>query len=1222
VQHSGALARLLNSQRAEEQLAASCPAKVKRENSGGIVESDGSEHGHFPSSLYVRDTDLNRNFQEELDSRSKQLRRRRRSTTSATTPGKSPRATPRMTPGRSSRRVVQGVSGYGRQWREERVLAGWHQELGQAFCYQLQAKIYAVDERVATEWIRKQQGGLERLVNDTLDLRFFGVDSASQAAADTLLKKVDKVSTFFPCSRYIEEEWRRWGYPSHLNEFNERIALLRLWVAGRTELANFNEKAPKMSQLIRRSRSGGLPAVCAVRKQACKIVPGAVCHHKSCQEQITYDFISGWLTRITTLIEELTNAAADWQHVGLSDHHDAVANAVRRLMELGGQLVERTSGENIEEYMVLVKDLLGLTINPNSQKWREHLHDSARTEYEELFCALFNAYFDMLRKVGWHLKPELRPESWLEKPDVRLKGGRELLEVDGQLVRRCTYDMYSTTEFMQKRKEVLLREWQFAQSLLDIAQQQQRSAIANVFSSGMLKLATNLLRDAALICEHHAGLSEYKNLCTIAPQVMRDFLLGDLAFSRRVCEHVELAAAFEVIHSKQLLQRLSEAGFRAIRVTHGARAKRLSWDQDESKPARHLFQNGSERRMIVTKPSSPFTVRQTQQRMLLIPPTVTETQVKALLQAWGARESIQGYIVLIDYELDGIDESDWAQFPTCSWADHIRMNTTTNSLVFDTIVEDGCAVVVAASAARLKACCHKLEEVAIAVRHSRAGSVKLVVEQTTGLEQTKLRRDEIHSAILNVAHSLLAHAKSATEEAAGIWEVEEDAWSTAFQYCKEVSTFNLPAHESTALRNAGLDAALSYDKYKAEMMQQEQAEILDQATAEVHLGLAAIVSLKQKAGRARKKTVEFMATQARALPKPGSKSDVHSRRFSAPNAVELGDLAGSIDLSRFVSSSDEEDEQEVKASTVPRNFMSPLDATSTKKHLSPFGPSRFEKSIKEREQNGRHILALARDGQWPDVDKLLLSEAGSCKSCRNFLALVGVVDDSFKMDSGKCAACKYDPLVMHDVKLLRDQVIGLQVENETAVAEDASSDDDDHDDGQTTFIDKFLQNDRITVFGTSSHFLEETTQSCEKVRELLQDQPVLEYDLGLKSNLKVKEAVKKELRTYELPQVFFGKDWIGGLRELQPMWQAGTLQSLIDQFIQQNREWTEVAWEELKFGSRLGSGASGTVRMAKWHGNDYAVKIFNTEDVNDFHDGDSVLFSTVLVHYTRRIPYR
>ena len=88
------------------------------------------------------------------------------------------------------------------------------------------------------------------------------------------------------------------------------------------------------------------------------------------------------------------------------------------------------------------------------------------------------------------------------------------------------------------------------------------------------------------------------------------------------------------------------------------------------------------------------------------------------------------------------------------------------------------------------------------------------------------------------------------------------------------------------------------------------------------------------------------------------------------------------------------------------------------------------------------------------------------------------------------------------------------------------------------------------------------------------------------------------------------------------MWPAGTLQSLIDQFIQQNREWTEVAWEELKFGSRLGSGASGTVRMAKWHGNDYAVKIFNTEDVNDFHDGDPVPFSTVLVHYTRRIPYR
>ena len=202
---------------------------------------------------------------------------------------------------------------------------------------------------------------------------------------------------------------------------------------------------------------------------------------------------------------------------------------------------------------------------------------------------------------------------------------------------------------------------------------------------------------------------------------------------------------------------------------------------------------------------------------------------------------------------------------------------------------------------------------------------------------------------------------------------------------------------------------------------------------------------------------------------------------------------------------------------------------------------------------------------------------------------------------------------MHDVKLLRDQTIGLETVGGKAHhhrpdRDDCSSDDEHDENGDDRFIDKFLDANRITIFGTSSHFLEETTRSCEQVRKLLANQPLLEYDLGLKEHVAVKEALKRQLRgTYELPQVFFGKDWIGGLRVLQEDQAAGTLQSLIDQFIKSNREWTEIPFEQLKFGAKLGAGASGTVRVAKWHGNDYAVKIFNPGDVNDFHDEMSIL---------------
>ena len=236
-----------------------------------------------------------------------------------------------------------------------------------------------------------------------------------------------------------------------------------------------------------------------------------------------------------------------------------------QLLDLAVHLVEParvTDDHLVAAYVQFAKQLLDLATGPASHRWREHLDSEVR--YDELLGALFAQYFEMLRRVGWHLKPELRPESWLEKPTLTLHcssyssihpghrsnpngetphtaagaashgpsgggvggGGAGVgepeLVVDAE--HRCRWvtrpAVYTTAEFVGVRRDTLASEWQFAQQLLDrTLSKTQRSALAKVFSAGMLKLARDLLRDAALICEHHAGRSEYKTLCTIAPQV-------------------------------------------------------------------------------------------------------------------------------------------------------------------------------------------------------------------------------------------------------------------------------------------------------------------------------------------------------------------------------------------------------------------------------------------------------------------------------------------------------------------------------------------------------------------------------------------------------------------------------------------------------------------------------------------------------------------------------
>ena len=138
---------------------------------------------------------------------------------------------------------------------------------------------------------------------------------------------------------------------------------------------------------------------------------------------------------------------------------------------------------------------------------------------------------------------------------------------------------------------------------------------------------------------------------------------------------------------------------------------------------------------------------------------------------------------------------------------------------------------------------------------------------------------------------------------------------------------------------------------------------------------------------------------------------------------------------------------------------------------------------------------------------------------------------------------------------------------------------------------------------TTRSWREQTLLDCQYVRELLaehaQGVPTQEYDLGQKSRATLRDAMRRHLAIVELPQVFFGKDWIGSAKELREIHEANQLQSLLQQFVRV-KDYEEVHPSQLRLGERLGVGVSGEVRAALWSGNECAVKLFNTDDVRDF----------------------
>jgi hypothetical protein len=152
-----------------------------------------------------------------------------------------------------------------------------------------------------------------------------------------------------------------------------------------------------------------------------------------------------------------------------------------------------------------------------------------------------------------------------------------------------------------------------------------------------------------------------------------------------------------------------------------------------------------------------------------------------------------------------------------------------------------------------------------------------------------------------------------------------------------------------------------------------------------------------------------------------------------------------------------------------------------------------------------------------------------------------------------------------------------------------------------------LKPGRITLFTTSDTYVPQIKEDCATMREMVAGLGTMarelrtEYDVALPINTKAKEALKKYfVDSYKLPQIFFGRDLIGDAKDFQVHVESGEVEELLAQFIDQDQTWTEIPWSNLDFGPKLGAGAQGTVRQARWNGSDCAVKVFRKEDVKDF----------------------
>ena len=201
-------------------------------------------------------------------------------------------------------------------------------------------------------------------------------------------------------------------------------------------------------------------------------------------------------------------------------------------------------------------------------------------------------------------------------------------------------------------------------------------------------------------------------------RALLNLLVSDLAFAQRVCDSAYVVSQYQALAPAELLTRLAEAGFRALHVHEappvrngsgtrmvqswagaaqpqedtnnklwGDAAQASQQPEPESAPepsrargrARSVLAAGcaaaarrsgrpspgsaARRLSEVVKTPPPEESRAQPHRVILVPPSVADDELKELLHAWCSHDATSGYMLLLSSEIVGAESSfDWSVF--------------------------------------------------------------------------------------------------------------------------------------------------------------------------------------------------------------------------------------------------------------------------------------------------------------------------------------------------------------------------------------------------------------------------------------------------------------------------------------------------------------------------------------------------------------------------------
>ena len=1138
--------------------------------------------------------------------------------------GLSPR--PDSLEARSSTSAARGGQNQRKGFGRQRPYPG--ARISQTDWLRLRARVYGAEEQVAKEWILQQRNSLvPKLADEIISFRVHIITGKSGSGRDlselsleaelpgrndesvrvaSLLQRAERARELFPSEKGMMEMCTQW------REASQKLERLYLWQTTGQQLRLFKKD----------------------------------CTAYLLPDETKFDrkvgFVNNWTPRLRRLIQYLKKTTEFLANIGLSQYGSDTDSALQLLMRLTNALAERCSSD--DKRVRMLNNLTKAVIKCASEG-RRWISDEAE------LARLWQHRLAIVAHVGGAVKPELRPEAWCSdelKVEVRRAAMEEewafiqelMLKRDGGVPR----DMLGSglldlviTVLKDNFQLVTIREDQFldngAKQIIKHDLQWVRKACESVQLSATYKVREDqvealMQRLSQLPAGQGCRLVKFEEQRTSGAGVGPDRTESDptkerSAFSRRgegspvdkfspttrsrrrlkdTGKSKSTSSPLSASMGMGLMQSLDsvkdsltgEGGFTAPSPSVSPPSPN-SPEREKLNAGLQRIDSGTDLVAMIDRAGAPVPpspgarvdrrvgspqlkraasdsdMRKTSADaehdgvtcVLLVPETMSTEEVSSFIRARHIHKPLDRhddvpFVLAIDEALVPGD-----MFSTITQTDPLDL------LASKTLhVSSGCLAVIGTDIDTLRQNRHAFEsEIALdsCVLLSKADGVSIELKEKLGL---------VSQAALQVATRLLRMAIRSTDRSGALLAESELVWDSmyklAFEYANLLLNLNMNDSQLGRLMKDCQECYAMHDQ-----LQQEQ-RIRDEQNQQGEM--------------------------KRGISIPGAGN------MMTQTEAHHGSSSGEREwMTRPIGSGSRD---------VPRKRLSLRD-TKIKLAGSLMGD---EFSLLSRSQSQSRPLDQSRSGQFmansgdhsPGMEALFMTSKaerhmGTAQKEQNeqvALAWKGGKADEKRIT--ECIKMGADPLLVLEERRRRENRIGsceIPEEVNQNFGGDSALE-------MLTIVEKprtledYLNEGRITLFVTTHAWLEGTHRNCRLAREIVEKHAgnvvIVEHDVGLAVNSSLKYDLRQTTATYELPQVYFGRDRIGGLDVLRGHESKGQVQTLLQQFLL-TKEWNEISYTDLKFGEPLGRGTSGEVFAAQHGGNQYAVKVFRPHEVPHFH---------------------